>query len=324
MNAPVARYPTGRIVPHDIGHRSRFTTWAPFVAATCLRVVTLQADEVRVMTSGGFAAPYLAVIEPFERTTKHTVVTVTTSLGVGQDFVANRIRRGEPTDVVILSTAAFDELVAEGRIVADSRVVLARSAIGMAVRAGAPKPDISSVEALRRVLLQAKSIAYSAQTSGTYLTTELFPRLGIADQLTAKTQRVERERVGAVVARGEAEIGFQQISELLPIAGIDYVGPLPGEVQRITIYWAGVTADAKSPEAARALINFFVSAEGKAGDDEERVGADQPAMRLRFRSSLIRHQVRTKPWTRPQRLYGDRVCRGRLPRGDARCAARPR
>ena len=234
-----------------------------FIAAASVGVVTLQADEVRVMTSGGFAAPYLALVEPFERTTKHTVVTVTTSLGVGQDFIPSRIRRGEPADVVILSTATFDELVKEGRIVAESRVVLARSGIGMAVRAGAPKPDISSVDALRRVLLQARSIAYSPQTSGTYLTNELFPRLGIADQLRAKSQRIDRERVGAVVARGEAEIGFQQISELLPIAGIDYVGPLPAEVQRITIYWAGVTAGAKSPAAARAFISSLVSPEGR-------------------------------------------------------------
>jgi molybdate transport system substrate-binding protein len=242
---------------------ARTTTGALLIAAACLRVVTLQADEVRVMTSGGFAAPYLAMIAPFERATKHKAVTVTTSLGFGADSIASRIRGGEAADVLILSTAMFNELVKQGRIVAESRVMLARSAIGMAVRAGAPKPDISSVDALRRVLVQATSIAYSAQTSGTYLTSELFPRLGLADQLTPKLQRVERERVGAVVARGEAEIGFQQISELLPIAGIDYVGPLPAEVQRITIYWAGVTADARSPEAARALINVLVSTEGR-------------------------------------------------------------
>ena len=132
----------------------------------------------------------------------------------------------------------------------------------MAVRAGTPRPDISSVDALKRVLLQAKSVAYSAQVSGVYLSTELFPRLGIADQMRAKSQRIERERVGAVVARGDAEIGFQQVSELLPIAGIDYVGPLPAEVQRVTVFSAGVAVGAKSPEAARALIRFFVSPEG--------------------------------------------------------------
>ena len=115
-----------------------------------------------------------------------------------------------------------------GRVRPGTRVDLARSAIGMAVRRGAPKPDISSVDALTRTLLEAKSIAYSASVSGTYLSTELFQRLGIADRVLPKSRRIEGgERVGAVVARGEAEIGFQQISELLPIDGIDFVGPLP-------------------------------------------------------------------------------------------------
>jgi molybdate transport system substrate-binding protein len=233
------------------------------LAGTVLSIATVRAEEIRVMTSGGFAAPYLALVSPFERTHKHTVVTVTTSTGLGEGSIPNRVRRGEPVDVVVLSDAAIDELIKEGRILPDSRVLLVRSGIGMAVRAGAPKPDIRSVEALKRTLLQAKSVAYSAQISGVYLSTELFPRLGIAEQLKAKSLRIERERVGAVVARGEAEIGFQQISELLPIAGIDYVGPLPADVQRITTFAAGVSVGAKSPEAGRALIRFLVSPEGK-------------------------------------------------------------
>jgi len=232
------------------------------VAAVLLFVATLQADDVRVMTSGGFAAPYLELVSPFERATKHRVVTDATSTGLGADSIPSRVRSGQPVDVVVLSDAAIDELIKDGRIVADSRVALARSAIGMAVRKGAPRPDISSVDAFKRTLLQAKSVAYSAQVSGIYLTTELFPRLGIADEMKAKGLRVERERVGAVVARGEAEIGFQQISELLPIEGIDYVGPLPGEIQRLTVFTAGVATGAKSPAAARALIRFFVSPEG--------------------------------------------------------------
>lgn len=233
------------------------------LAGTLFSVATVRADEIRVMTTGGVAAPYLALVSPFERTSNHTVVTVTTSTGLGEGSIPNRVRRGEPVDVVILSDAAIDELVKEGRIVADSRVPLVRSGIGMAVRAGATKPDIGSVEALKRALLQAKSVAYSAQISGVYLSTELFPRLGIAEQMKAKSLRVERERVGAVVARGEAEIGFQQISELLPIAGIDYVGPLPADVQRITTFTAGVAVGSKSPEAGRALIRFLASPEGK-------------------------------------------------------------
>jgi molybdate transport system substrate-binding protein len=129
----------------------------------------------------------------------------------------------------------------------------------MAVRAGARKPDISSVEALKQTLLAAKSAAYSASVSGDYLVRDLFPRLGIADQLRSKSRRIERERVGAVVARGDAEIGFQQISELLPIQGIDFVGPLPPEVQRVTVVSAGIAANAKDPAAARALVRFLAS-----------------------------------------------------------------
>ena len=216
------------------------------------------------MTSGGTAAAHIALAPQFERATGHTVVTLATSTGLGPDSIASRVRRDEPVDVIMLSRAGIDELVSEGRVVAGSRVDLARSSIGMAVRRGAPKPDISSVDALTKVLLQAKSIAYSAQVSGIYLATELFPRLGIVDQMAKKSIRVDVGRVGAVIARGEAEIGFQQISELLEVAGIDYVGPLPAEVQRVTVFSAGVATGARNPEAARALIEFLVSPGGMA------------------------------------------------------------
>lgn len=220
------------------------------------------AEEVRVMSSGGTAAAFVALAPEFERATGHKVVTLATSTGVGADSIPSRVRRGEPVDVVILSRAQIDELAGEGKVVRGSGVDLARSSIGMAVRKGAAKPDISTVDALKRALLQAKSIAYSAQVSGIYLTTELFPRLGIADQMTKKGIRVEVGRVGAVVARGEAEIGFQQISELMEVEGVDLVGPLPADVQRVTIFTAGVAVSAKSPAAARALIEFFKSPRG--------------------------------------------------------------
>ena len=216
-----------------------------------------RAQEVRVMSSGALAAPYLDLIPAVERATGQKVVTVVTSTGVGEESIPNRLRRGEAADVVMLPDAALRELIKAGLVVSNSRVPLARSGIGVAVRAGEPKPDISSVDALRHALLQAKSIAYSAQVSGLYLSNELFPRLGIADQLKSKSIRVERERVGAVVARGEAEIGFQQESELLPIGGVDYVGPLPAEVQRVTLLSAGVASHAKNPAGARALIAFL-------------------------------------------------------------------
>jgi molybdate transport system substrate-binding protein len=244
-----------------ISRRRSVITLLP-VAGLLLSVHTAGAQEIRVMTSGGVATPYVELIPAIEKTTSQKVVTLATSTGIREESIPNRLRRGEPVDVIMLPDASLNELIKEGLIVSSSRVPLARSGIGMAVRAGAPKPDISSVDGLRRALLQAKSIAYSAQVSGLYLSNELFARLGIADQLKPKSIVVERERVGAVVARGEAEIGFQQVSELLAIKGIDYVGPLPAEVQRITSFSAGVTTTAKNPAGARALIAIFNTPEG--------------------------------------------------------------
>ncbi len=221
--------------------------------------VTASAEEIRVMTSGAFTAAYLELIPGFERATQDRIVTLATSMGTGADSIPSRIQRGEPVDVVIVADTALDELIKDGRVLAGSRVALARSGIGMAVRAGAPKPDISSIDALKRTLLRAKSIAYSGSVSGVYLWAELFPRLGIADEIKGKSKRIDGERVGAVVARGEAEIGFQMVSELLPVRGIDYVGPLPPEVQRVSVFTAGVAANAKAPDAARALIKFLAS-----------------------------------------------------------------
>jgi molybdate transport system substrate-binding protein len=219
------------------------------------------ADELRVMTSGTFTAALLELAPRFERATGHMVVAATTTMGVGASSIPSRLQRREPADVVILDDEAMAQLITEGAVIAGSRTPLARSGIGMAVRAGAAKPDISTVEALRRTLLQASSIAYSASVSGRYLTTELFQKLGIAEQVTGKSRRIEGERVGAVVARGEAAIGFQQTSELLPVPGIDYVGPLPSEVQRVSVFSAGVAAHSRNTAAAAALIRFLASAE---------------------------------------------------------------
>lgn len=232
------------------------------VVAWALGLATAaHAGDIKVMTSGAFTAPYLQLSPQFERDAREKVVTLTTTMGVGADSIPNRIARGEAVDVIIVAAASLDELIRDGKVVAGSRVDLARSEVGMAVRAGAPKPDISTVDGLRRALLQAKSIAYSASVSGTYLVTELVQRLGIADQVLPKSRKIERERVGAVVARGEAEIGFQQISELLPVPGIDYVGPLPAAVQLTTVFSAGVAVKAESPAAARAFIQFLASPE---------------------------------------------------------------
>ena len=140
-----------------------------------------------------------------------------------------------------------------------SQVDLVRSSIGMAVRKGTPKPDISTVEALKRALLAAPSIAYSASASGTYYENEMLKNLGIEAQVKPKSRRILSERVGTVVARGDAELGLQQVSELLPIEGIDFIGVLPPEVQRVTIFSAGISTTARESEAARALIRYFTS-----------------------------------------------------------------
>lgn len=235
-------------------------TVALSLASVLLFASAAAGEEIRVMSSGGFTAPYNEMVPEYERKTQNKVVTsYGASMGGAPDSIPMRLARGEPVDVVILASTVLDELIEQGKVVRGSRVDLVRSSIGMAVRAGAPKPDISTVEALIRTLLEAKSIAYSASASGVYLSTKLFPRLGIADQIKGKSQRIVSERVGTVVARGDAEIGFQQVSELLPVPGLDYVGPLPSEAQEVTVFSAGVAVGARDPQAARELIQFLAS-----------------------------------------------------------------
>jgi molybdate transport system substrate-binding protein len=218
-----------------------------------------QLAELVVMTSGTFTAAHLELAPQFERSAMTKISTATTSMGVGADSIPSRLTRGDAADVVIVNADALDDLVKQGLVMANSRVDLGRSRIGMAVRAGARKPDISSLEALTRTLLDAKSIALSSSVSGDYFTKELFPRLGIAEQMVARTRRSGNERVGALIARGDAELGFQQMSELLPEKGIDVVGPLPAEAQRVTVFAAGVAARSTHPDAARAYIRYLAS-----------------------------------------------------------------
>jgi molybdate transport system substrate-binding protein len=217
-----------------------------------------QAQEIHVMTSGALSAALRELAPTFERSSGSTLVIVSGgSVAGATDSIPDRLQRGERTDVLIMAAAGIDDLVKAGRAVAGSRVDLARSSIGMAIRAGTPRPDIGSVDALKRTLLSAASVAYSSSVSGVYVSTELFGRLGIADQMRAKSRRVESEPVAAVVARGEAEIGFQQISELRPVTGVEVVGPLPAEVQRVTVFSAAAAASSENPAGGRALIAFL-------------------------------------------------------------------
>ena len=241
--------------------RARLKTVLVTAIAVLLQALPCAADEVRVMTSGAFTAAFLELAPQFERTTGHRIVIEATSSGTGATSIAARLERGEAIDVVIVDSEALERLIRNGQVRAGTRVDLARSAIGMAVRQGATKPDISSLAALRQTLLAAKSIAYSSSVSGTYLSTELFQRLGIADQVLPKSRRIVGERVGAVVARGEAEIGFQQVSELLPEPGIDFVGALPADAQHVMIVAAGVGTAAGNAAVAGRLIEFLASSD---------------------------------------------------------------
>ena len=227
--------------------------------------MTATANDIRVMTSGAFTAAHLALIPQLERLTKKTIVTASTSIGTGENSIHNRLKRGEVVDIVIVADTVLRQFIEEGLVLAYGQTPVARSSIGMAVRAGATRPDITSIDALRRTLLQAKSIAYSASVSGQYLTTELYQRLGIADQVISKSRLIGGgERVGAVVARGEAEIGFQQMSELLPVPGIAHITPLPPEVQKVSVFSAGVAASTRDSDLARAVIKFLTSPEAAA------------------------------------------------------------
>jgi molybdate transport system substrate-binding protein len=213
----------------------------------------MTSTELLVISSNAIKEAYLELVPQFERASGHKVKTT----WAGTQGILERLKRGETYDLLIMSANWVEELSRQGKIVAGSCADLVRSGIGVAVRAGAPRPDNGSADALKRTLVAAKSVAYSTGPSGIYLQA-LFERLGVADAVNAKLKVAESGKpVGDMVARGETEIGFQQVSELLPVKGIDYVGPLPADVQHISVFAGGVFADSRAPEAGRALIAFI-------------------------------------------------------------------
>jgi molybdate transport system substrate-binding protein len=224
------------------------------------------AADVHVMISAGFHSVYSELGPAFERASGHHLITTRgPSMGDSPEAIPARLARGEAADVVILDGGAADELGKRGLVRADSKVELARSLIGMVVRAGAVKPDIGTVDAFRSTLLAAKSIAYSDSGSGTYLSTKLFAQLGVADQIAGRSRKVRGppsgEPVANVVARGEAEIGFQQVSELIHVAGVSFVGTIPAELQPGFSFAGALTSTVREPDAASALIRFLTSSE---------------------------------------------------------------
>ncbi|MET1113986.1 MAG: substrate-binding domain-containing protein [Comamonas sp.] len=231
------------------------------VLAGCSSVGSQPAKtQLHVMTSGGFTAAYDELRPQFEKQSGYVVKTAYgASTGGASDSIPSRLGRGEPADIVILARSALDALVKDGKVIPGSEVDLVKSSMGLVVKQGAPRPDISTVDAFKRALLNAPSIAYSASASGIYYETELMKKLGIENELKPKSKRIVSERVGTVVARGDAAIGMQQVSELLPIPGVDFVGKIPEELQRVTVFSAGIAASSKHPDSARELIKFLHS-----------------------------------------------------------------
>jgi molybdate transport system substrate-binding protein len=229
-------------------------------ASLLLLTGAANAAEVRVMISGGLTAAFNALVPEFEKETGNKVlVAYGPSMGTTVNAIPVRLERGEPADVLIMVGYALADLAKKGKVVPDSQVELVKSGIGIAVKAGAPKPDISTSDAVKRALIAAKTVAYSDSASGVYISTEMFKKLGIEEEMKGKARQIPATPVGDIVAKGEAELGFQQISELKPVAGIDIIGPLPADLQKITIFSAGIATASKEPEAGKALIKFLSS-----------------------------------------------------------------
>ena len=225
------------------------------LAAALLLPGLTRAEEIRVLSTQATQEAYLELVAQFERASGHKVTTSFT----GTLNVQKRLADGEPCDMIIMAGPAVDEQIKLGRAVAGSRVDFAKSGTGLAVRKGAAKPDISSPDALKRTLLAAKSIGYTTGPSGLYMLS-VFEKMGITDQVKGKLKQTPSGVfVGTLIASGDAEIGFQQISELVHFAGIDYVGPLPGDLQRMTVFSAGIHSGAKQADAAKALVKFIAA-----------------------------------------------------------------
>jgi len=237
------------------------------IGAVVLLVPTsASAADLQVMISAGFYGVYAELAERFERATGHRLITTRgPSMGDSPEAIPARLARGEAADVVIMSGSAADVLSIGGLVRAGSKVDLALSQIGMVVPSGVAPPDISTVEAFRRTLLAADSIGHSDSASGTYLSTVLFAQLGIEDQVAGKSRSVRGppsgEPVAAVVARGEVAIGFQQVSELIHVPGVTFVGAIPTELQLDTTFAGAITTAAQQPDAALALLRFLSSPE---------------------------------------------------------------
>ncbi len=218
------------------------------------------AAEIKVLSSNATKTLLEDIAPMFEKATGHKV-----SLGFGtSQQVVKRVQAGEAVDLAVITPEAIAQLTQEGKLVAGSQIKIARSLIGIAVRAGAPRPDIGTPDALRKTLLAAKSVTFSdpatGATSGVH-TVNMFERLGIAAEMKPKYVLGDGNSTGPIVARGDAEMAIQQISALKPYSGVDVVGPLPDELQYLTILSAGIGTGGRSPDAVKTLVALFATTE---------------------------------------------------------------
>lgn len=230
------------------------------LGALLLAASAARAETIDVMNSGGFSAAYRALQPRYESASGDALATVWgPSMGKSPDSIPSRLARGEPADVVILAASALDALIAQGLVDPASRTDLANSRIGMVVRAGHAVPDISTVAALKKTMLEAGSIGYSASASGVYIEHELLKKLDIEAAVKPRAHMVQKGPVAKLVAEGQYELGFQQVSEILPVTGVTFVARIPEQVQSVTRFSAGIPVHARHPEAARKLLAFLAS-----------------------------------------------------------------
>ena len=235
-----------------------FKTLAAVVLGTL--ALSAQAEQLKVMTSGGFTAAYKLLGPQYAEQSGDTLETILgPSMGKAPEAIPNRLARGEQADVVIMVGYALDELIKQGKVDPASRVELADSRIGLVVKEGAAKPAINTDAELKAVLSKAKSVAYSDSASGVYVEKELFKKL----DMPAKGTMIERVPVGEQVAKGDYEVGLQQVAELLPVKGVTFVGKIPEDVQSVTRFAAGIPVNAEHPEQAKALLQFMASPEAQ-------------------------------------------------------------
>lgn len=241
-----------------------FNVLAIVLATAVLAFPSAARAELNVMISGGFALAYRELLPEFERSTGIKVVTGSgASQGTGPQTIKAQLERGARPDVVILSGEGLEELMAAGRIASGTEVGLARSPLGAAVRAGSPRPDFSNVHALKESLLKARLIVMPGSTSGIYIRDKVFPKLGIADKVSAKVVPRSTEAT-SMVASGEADIALAPVSELVNLPGVEFVSPLPDDIQLVQVFTAAIVKELNQVEDAKRLIGFLSSSQAAA------------------------------------------------------------